>query len=117
MKLEKQVCTFEQGIKLKKFDIMQVSQFHHFCTGFHSDGNGNYPPKYILAHHNNAPDGYVGNEGCSAFTTAELLLMNGETITINNQQLPISAEAIADHLLWRLERDEVTAEECNYRLI
>jgi hypothetical protein len=112
MKLQNQVCSLKSANELSKWGITQGKSVFFYDTWM-ADKN---KLQFNSGHQNG--DGYKNPESCfSAFTTAELLLMNGELITINNQQLPISAEAIADHLLGRLERDEVSAETCNSRLV
>lgn len=115
MKIENQVCTLEQAKKLKDIGISQVSQYHHFSLGFWSDGKGNYPEKFELAYHKTAPEGYI--KAYSAFTSAELLAMISNTITINILQCAQPASALADHFIWLIETKELSIDECNDRLL
>lgn len=104
MKLSQQVCTIEQAKHLQKLGI-----------------NQRYPSSGYYMWFGNGDRNYVGeNNGvnciATAFTSSELLVMNGELITLNELQLPHSAFHLADHLIGRLDRGELTVEEVNTHL-
>lgn len=112
MKLQNQVCSLQSAKKLSEYGIIQGKSVFFYDTWM-ADKN-----KLQFNSGHQSGDGYKSPESCfSAFTTSELLLMNGELITINNLELENSAEALSDHLLGRLQRDELSAETCNSRLV
>lgn len=117
MKLQDQVCLLEQAKKLKELGVAQDSLFRYCYYRDNSFGlEVNIGEDWIT------DDGIKHNwdsskeSFASAFSVAELLLMNNETITINYMQLIKPAEALADHLIGRITNSEITIDEVNQRL-
>ena len=118
MELEFQVCSLEQAKKLDSLGLIQKSLYYH--NTFYNTSSTT--PKELLSmikdnHEVNLDDygdekSYIKNHRWySAFTTAELLEINNETITLNYTQLSMSAWAVADHLIGRIERGEFSIRE------
>jgi hypothetical protein len=108
MNLQDQVCTLKQAKTLDHLGIIPgpTAFSWRFDEGM----------KWRID-----PDGYFdpeadGVELYPALTAAELGKANGETITINTAQWDAPAAALADHLIGRLERNEVTVGEINSSL-
>lgn len=127
MILEQQVCTTEQGLKLHKLGVVKNESYFQWMEVVCNDtekkwaifrpNTGEFDRMCDDPVHDDIDgEDFETARECSAFTVAELLLMNNQTITINNLQCMKPAEALADHLIGRLERGEVTPEECNQRL-
>ena len=120
MKLEFQVCSLEQAKKLDSFGLFQKSLYYY--NTFYNTSSTVPDKLLIMLDDNNEThldeDGdeksYIkGHRWYSAYTTAELLFINNETITLNYEQLSTSACAVADHLIGRIERGEFSVSEYN----
>lgn len=107
MKLVNQVCLLSQTIKLEELGVYGFSLFHWW--------DNNAEP-FVDNHSEDAEHPWLNDLG-NAFTTAELLIMNGETITINYMQLEYSAQQVADHIIHKIINGELSAETCNNRLV
>lgn len=125
MNLEKQVCTFEQAKKLKELGVKQESLFYHT----HSEKWGVLPKKGC---------DFTGDP-LSAFSVAELVQMNQNCFNIEYSESEKNryysqtsmdedyskrftyyatfAEACAAKLITALEREWVSVDEVNARLI
>lgn len=125
MDLEKQVCTFEQGIKLKELGVKQISLFYHT----NSEKWGVMPRKSID----------FSGEPYSAYTVAELIQMvenlhnidysenskkyysqttvSGSTNFSQFTYYSSFAEACADKLIRSIENQYITVDEVNVRLM
>lgn len=113
MKIENQVCSLEQAKRLKELGIEQ----ENYSFKWMDEGSIPYLTDKFRGNWSNDPRMVVDVIGeYRAFTVAELLFMNHETITINTLQLASSAEALADHLIGRIERGDITIDEINARL-
>lgn len=120
MTLEHQVCTLEQAKKLDSFGLYQKSMYFH--NTFYNTSSTT--PDTLLSMIDDNNEIHLDNNGdekifiknhrwYSAYTTAELLFINNETITLNYLQLNTSAWAVADHLIGRIERGEFSVSEYN----
>ena len=124
MKLEFQVCSLEQAKKIDSLGLIQESLFYH-NTFFNTSSTT--PTKLFTTIDDNNEvnldeDGneksYIKNHRWyCAYNTAELLEINNETITLNSAQLSMSACAVADHLIGRIEREEFSVREYNEKLL
>lgn len=124
---DNQTCSLEQAEKLHKLGVMQSTQYHHFCLGFFSDGKGNYPARYEVRYHKDAPEGYVGSHSHSAYSIGELIHAIG-TVSIQKDGIRwyVRAEIspTAENLAWcltelilhRIENGIITVEQLNRRL-
>lgn len=124
MKLEFQVCSLEQAKKLDGLGLIQKSLYYH--NTFYNTSSTTPNELFTMIEGNNEvnldDDGdeksYIKNHRWyCAYTTAELLKINNETITLNYAQLSMSALAVADHLIGRIERGEFSVREYNEKLL
>ena len=117
MKLKNQVCTLSQAKKLTELglNVKSLFQWREYL-----DEGLNLWQTSILFEGETDDDCIkyaLADSSYPALTVAELLLINCETITINNMQLKNSAEQLADHILFRIRNNELSVEACNERLL
>jgi len=140
MKIEAQVCTFEQSKKLKELGINNKSTFNYWDFNNVSDKFFHSGRQHLVYGEHCPASGSINNElkECwfPAFTVAELgvMLPNGYDTMQNsvdgwrgynddnsdcppdNEGFATEAEARAAMLIYLLENNLTTAEEVNQRL-
>lgn len=120
MKIEKQVCTIEQAKRLNELGVIQGLSLFYYNI-----------PLNIIEYNPVPRPGFLDARFCvSAFTVSEMAamfapLMNGknpieipDTIVKDDTELSemINPVFMAACVIWSIESQHTTAEECNARL-
>ena len=122
MKLQNQVCTRKQALKLKELGFYQGSALYHTRVHYYEHG-GFYDGSYYVSHKRN-------DDGVSAFNVAELGAMlpddcksyqdNEFWSADDSFGLPFKgeteAEARAELLIHLIVANQTSVETCNERL-
>ncbi len=133
MKIENQVCTWEQGLALHQFGVIKNESFFQWMECIISDDDGKawavfrpntgeYDWVAVTSIHPDV-DGeeFETARECSAFTMAEVSAMLGEgweyTIKLNKYTTTENqTEVMAQYLLSGLESGQILTADANKRL-
>jgi hypothetical protein len=119
MKIEYQVCSLNQSVRLKELGVSQ-DVFMYWVWYFNSEKHYLHRKQTAekMITYSSQKFGHLGESNmCAAFTVAELGCMLGEQRAIVVENVD-NTEAIdrANHLILCLENNVLTSEEVNKRL-
>lgn len=117
MQLEEQVCTVEQAKKLDELGVFDRGIFHWREFENKKTKEVRYGVTYGGVGEWQDMRQWKPMKRYSAFTVAELFVMNDEYFVVNENECHSLASIIANRLIKRIENNSLQASEVNQRLL